>query len=239
MDVRQNASVSGSDMLLYEFFSVPGESSGVWRQAYHLGERLIAPKGSVVVAGGSVSDALYFVEQGELWLLRTMLNGREKRLMRIGPGSVIGEVSLFDGVTNLSSIAAGKTSVLYRFSRECVYNVLVPQYPDIALCLLRVLARKTRLFANQSVTLSVRELPIRICRFLRLQASMLPDGGMDRRIVPELNQQELASLLGVHRVTLNKALRDLERDGVIGPYSRHELYVLDIERFMELVEMEI
>ena len=132
-------------------------------------------------------------------------------------------------------IAAGKASVLYRFSKECVYKVLVPQYPDIALCLLRSLARKTRLFANQSVTLSVRELPIRICRFLRLQASMLPDGTMDRRIVPELNQQELASLLGVHRVTLNKALRDLERDGVIGPYSRHEVYVLNTQHFMELV----
>ena len=125
--------------------------------------------------------------------------------------------------------------MLYRFSKECVYKVLVPQYPDIALCLLRSLARKTRLFANQSVTLSVRELPIRICRFLRLQASMLPDGTMDRRIVPELNQQELASLLGVHRVTLNKALRDLERDGVIGPYSRHEVYVLNTQHFMELV----
>ena len=136
-------------------------------------------------------------------------------------------------------IAAGKASVLYRFSKECVYKVLVPQYPDIALCLLRSLARKTRLFANQSVTLSVRELPIRICRFLRLQASMLPDGSMDRRIVPELNQQELASLLGVHRVTLNKAMRDLERDGVIGPYSRHEVYVLNTQHFMELVEMEI
>lgn len=239
MDVRQNTSGSGSDMLLYEFFSVPRDSSAVWWQAYHLGERLNVSKGAVVVAGGSISDALYVVEQGELWLFRTMLNGREKRLMRIGPGSVIGEVSLFDGVTNLSSIAAGKASVLYRFSKECVYKVLVPQYPDIALCLLRSLARKTRLFANQSVTLSVRELPLRICRFLRLQASMLPDGTMDRRIVPELNQQELASLLGVHRVTLNKALRDLERDGVIGPYSRHEVYVLNTQHFMELVEMEI
>ncbi|MFQ9867016.1 MAG: helix-turn-helix domain-containing protein [Bilophila wadsworthia] len=35
---------------------------------------------------------------------------------------------------------------------------------------------------------------------------------------PGLNQQELANLLGVHRVTLNKALRELEREAVLGPY---------------------
>lgn len=239
MDTGETVHMTERDTLLYEFFAVPGESFAVWRQAYPLGERLKVPKGAIVVAGGSVSDALYIVEQGELWLCRTMFSGREKRLMRIGPGAVIAEVSLFDGVPNLSNIVAGKASVLYRFSRDCVYNILVPRYPDIVLCLLRILARKTRLFANQSVTLSVRELPIRICRFLRLQAAMLPDGSMERRIVPDLNQQELASLLGVHRVTLNKALRELEREGVIGPYSKHEVYVLDMAHFIELAEMEI
>ena len=67
MDVRQNTSGSGSDMLLYEFFSVPRDSSAVWRQAYHLGERLNVSKGAVVVAGGSISDALYVVEQVALY----------------------------------------------------------------------------------------------------------------------------------------------------------------------------
>ena len=51
---------------------------------------------------------------------------------------------------------------------------------------------------------------------------------------PGLNQQELANLLGVHRVTLNKALRELEREAVLGPYSRDEVYIVDMERFHEL-----
>ena len=44
----------------------------------------------------------------------------------------------------------------------------------------------------------------------------------------------VANLLGVHRVTLNKALRELEREAVLGPYSRDEVYIVDMERFHEL-----
>jgi len=44
---------------------------------------------------------------------------------------------------------------------------------------------------------------------------MRDDGGAPNpRVSPGLNQQELANLLGVHRVTLNKALRALERGAV-------------------------
>ena len=44
----------------------------------------------------------------------------------------------------------------------------------------------------------------------------------------------MANLLGVHRVTLNKALRELEREAVLGPYSRDEVYIVDKERVHEL-----
>jgi len=54
-------------------------------------------------------------------------------------------------------------------------------------------------------------------------------------VSPGLNQQDLANLLGVHRVTLNKSLRELEKSGVLGPYSRDEVYILDRKRFNELV----
>ena len=89
------------------------------------------------------------------------------------------------------------------------------------------------MLCNQWVSLSLEELPPRICRFLHLR--MRDDGGAPNpRVSPGLNQQELANLLGVHRVTLNKALRELEREAVLGPYSRDEVYIVDMERFHEL-----
>ena len=90
------------------------------------------------------------------------------------------------------------------------------------------------MLSNQSVELSLKELPARICRFLYMRIPTDTSGQTDRWVQPALNQQELASLLGVHRVTLNKALRELEKEGILGPYSKNEVCILDRERLKAL-----
>lgn len=124
---------------------------------------------------------------------------------------------------------------VYAFSRKCVLNEILPQNPELTAALFRTLAIKVRVLINQTVCLSLDDLPARICKYLNLrrEAQILKDGPLV--VCPVLNQQELASLLGVHRVTLNKSLRELEKAGVLGPYSRDEVYILDRVRFDELV----
>ena len=117
---------------------------------------------------------------------------------------------------------------MYAFSRDCVLHEILPNYPALTLALLHSLASKVRVLCNQSVSLSLEELPPRICRFLHLR--MRDDGGAPNpRVSPGLNQQELAN----QRVE-RAALRELEREAVLGPYSRDEVYIVDMERFHEL-----
>ncbi len=102
------------------------------------------------------------------------------------------------------------------------------------LALFRSLASKVRVLCNQSVSLSLDNLCSRICKYLHLRRQ--GEGGKFLSCVnPGLNQQDLANLLGVHRVTLNKALRKLEKARILGPYSRDEVYLLDMEFFEKLV----
>ena len=54
--------------------------------------------------------------------------------------------------------------------------------------------------------------------------------------IPGLTQQDLANHLSVHRVTLNKTLRLLEQQGIIGPYNKKITYILDIDTFMRLIQ---
>ena len=166
--------------------------------------------------------------------MRTMLDGREKILMSMRSGTVTGETPFFDEVPARSSIVAGTDCVVYAFSHHCVMYEIFPNYPELTLALLHSLASKVRVLCNQSVSLSLEGLPPRICRLLHLRLRHGGQGLPDPRILPGLNQQELASLLGVHRVTLNKTLRELERESVLGPYSRDEVYIVDMDRFREL-----
>jgi CRP-like cAMP-binding protein len=99
------------------------------------------------------------------------------------------------------------------------------------MAMFRSLASKVRVLCNQSASLCLDDLASRICKFLHLR---LDNQGIREKVpyvCPGLNQQDLANLLGVHRVTLNKALRELEKARIISPYSRDEVYILDMKRF--------
>lgn len=220
--------VETSEAKLIEFTQIPPEAD-VWRRVLHLGGRLTFRRGTAIMHGGQNSAYLYFIQQGEVRLMRTTLDGREKIIMSMPAGCITGETPFFDEVPSRSSLVAATDCVIYAFSQDCVRQEIIPHHPELTLALLHSLASKVRVLCNQSVSLSLEELPSRICRFLHLRM-----GEGTARIVPGLNQQELANLLGVHRVTLNKALRELEKEAILGPYSRDEVYILDGERFHEL-----
>ena len=94
---------------LIEFTHIPPEA-GVWRQVLHLGNRLIFHKGSEIMHGGQEGAYLYFLYQGEVRLMRTTLDGREKILMCMTAGGVTGETPFFDEVPAHSSIERQRTA---------------------------------------------------------------------------------------------------------------------------------
>ena len=135
--------------------------------------------------GGQEGAYLYFLYQGEVRLMRTTLDGREKILMCMTAGGVTGETPFFDEVPAHSSIVAATDCVVYAFSQDCVRHEIIPHYPELTLALLQSLASKVRVLCNQSVSLSLEELPSRICRFLRLRVR---DGDNAPCVSPGLNR---------------------------------------------------
>jgi CRP-like cAMP-binding protein len=217
-----------------EFFRIPSVAES-WRTVLSQGRRMKFRKGAQIFSRNVNEDYIYFLDSGEVWLTRTTLDGREKIIWSIGPDSLFAETPFFDEFPSKSSIIAGMDCTVYAFSRKCVMEDILPGNPELMLAVFRSLAFKVRVLINQASSLSLDDLSSRICKYLHLRHR--EDVGETGPLVvsPGLNQQELANLLGVHRVTLNKALRELEKVGVLGPYTRDEVYILDRERFEELV----
>ncbi|NCC76464.1 MAG: Crp/Fnr family transcriptional regulator [Clostridia bacterium] len=217
-----------------EFSRIPPEAQ-CWRTVLSQGRRMKFLKGARISPQATNGSSLFFLDSGEIWLTRSTLDGREKIIWRIGSDSLFGETPFFDELPARSAMVAAMNSTVYAFTRKCVLEEILPRHPDLMAALFRTLAIKVRVLINQAVSLSLDELPLRICKYLQLRQEVVTykDGPLVVR--PGLNQQELANLLGVHRVTLNKALRELEKAGILGPYSRDEIYILDRPRFEELV----
>ncbi len=212
-------------------------SSVSWRKVLHMGTRMTFAKDSMVRPGGSTSDLLYYIAKGEVRLTRILADGSEKTIFYLQAGTLFGEVPFFDELPSLSTMLSNSDDcVLYAFTRETVMDHILPRYPELSLALIRTLVRKVRILCNQTVELALEDLPSRICRFLSSQPCVKSDSSDAEYLVPHFNQSELATLLGVHRVSLNKALRYLEKEGIIGPYSKNEVFILNRRRFRELID---
>lgn len=220
-----------------EFTRIPPEAEA-WRKVLSLGIRLKFSKGATIRYGEHLADFLFFLDQGEVRLVRTSLDGREKFIWVMGPGSLLGETPFLDGLPTRGVQIARTDCVVYAFSRKSVFEKILPQDPELMTALLMTLASKVRVLSNQSVSLSLDSLASRICKYLQLRVS--PDMQNENNVYvnPGLNQQDLANMLGVHRVTLNKALRELEKNGVLGPYCHDEVYILDMQQFRKHAFLE-
>ena len=223
--------------LLYESYDLE-QLSTEWRRFFHLGISRKLPKGTTLLFSGDRSDKLMYLDKGEIRVVRQLVDGREKILFRMHEGMLVAEVPFFDNLPTMSHVVAADDSTIWTFDRKTVLEKIFPENPGLAIATMKAMASKIRMLCNQSVEISTSELSTRICRFILMRARKTHSGSLNgKMIAPSLNQQELSSLCGVHRVTLNKALRELENQGIIGPYSKKELYILDEKSLEELANL--
>ncbi len=106
--------------------------------------------GDAIVTAGAVDQSLYLVLEGQLEVL-TEATGRGRRgyrrLASVGAGSVIGELSFFDGGGRSALVRAVTSAVLAEMSRS-EFDALATASPDLARRLLfdlgRILAQRLR-----------------------------------------------------------------------------------------------
>lgn len=214
-----------------EFARIPKDNKP-WRSVLHLATALEFAKDEAVIPENAPPDFLYFLERGEVRMLRGDPGGQEKTLWYVDPDHLFGETPLLCGGTSRNRHVCTRPSRVHAFRRETVLEDIFPARPDLMVNLMETLACKVRILSNQVADMSLDDLRARVCRYLHLHAGRLGEHDGETILDPRLNQQELAQLLGVHRVTLNKTLRDLEHEGVLGGYRRDEVRVLDLARFL-------
>ena len=109
-------------------------------------EVIIAAPFTHVMERGEPSDALYGVLEGELRSF-ILVDGIECPLNTLPPGSIFGEISLFDGGPRTASIAANEESLLIRLSHTSISRIC-KEAPQTALAfydgLLKTIAGRVR-----------------------------------------------------------------------------------------------
>jgi len=174
-------------------------------------------------------DRLYVVREGKVKLVRRSSDGRENLLTVVGPGEMLGELSLFDPGPRTSSAVAITDTVVLELDHDQLTTWL-NQHPSVALHLLQALAQRLRRTTEAYADLVFSDVPGRVARALldlsgRFGEPM--DGGV--HVAHDLTQVELAQLVGASRETVNKSLGEFAQRGWLVREPRG-VTLLDVER---------
>jgi CRP/FNR family transcriptional regulator len=173
------------------------------------------------------TEVLYFVASGAVKVFKTSAEGKEQILNIVRPGESINDVSIFDGGPNLTSAEAMGPVVLYGIRRSDL-EVILQDYPQVALNVNKVLAGKVRILASLVEDLSFRPVIGRVAKILLENAG---DGTGPR---PRLTQQDMAAMAGTVREVVGRSLKALEDEGVIR-LERHRIVITDKEALKDMV----
>lgn len=200
-----------------------------WESVLALGTRKNYAKGSRIDSRGY----LCYLEKGQIRLTHFTSEGGEKILWYIGEGCLFGETVLLDPQPTESFFIAGADCVAYTFTKELIMKIFADR-PDLLMNMLHTMARKLRILAAQSASLYLDDVLVRTCKFLALR---IVPGSVPLMSNPGISRQQMASLLGVHRVTLYKVLRQQEEAGLFGPFNRQSVTILQPDVFYKMVNL--
>ena len=201
----------------------------------HIAEKMVAKhfeNGNYIFLEDSEGEQCFFVLEGSVKVTRLSKDGREVILAMLNEGDFFGEMSLLDGESRSANVIALEQTKVLTLDRND-FIAVVNDYPQIAVQLLKELARRLRKSDRQiaSLSLSDAEKRIALCiiRFADEQG-VIQNGKVSIPKTPI--QQDIANMAGTSRETVSRALGLLEKEDLIERHGR-ELIILDYKKFIK------
>ena len=101
---------------------------------------LEVPAAHEIIRQGEPSEDLYFLESGRLTAQFVRPEGRSVRLRTMGPGTVVGEITMYLGTVRTASVVSEAPSKLYRLTRSSLEE-MERRDPQLASAVHRLFAR--------------------------------------------------------------------------------------------------
>jgi CRP/FNR family transcriptional regulator, cyclic AMP receptor protein len=172
-------------------------------------------RGDTIFHQGSAGSTLYIIVSGQVRIYTISEVGQELTVTIFRTGDFFGEMALLDGRPRSASAKAIRPTHTLVLHRTAFLRTL-GECPPIAAAVLEALAlrlRQSNVYAEHLTSLSA---PCRVVRQLIDLGTRygMADGGATRFDL-EVTQDDLASLAGTTRETVNRVLSNLRDQGLI------------------------
>jgi len=174
----------------------------------------------VLFLAGDAGDGCYRVEDGLLKVTMVSRAGSERILAFLGPGAIVGELSIIDGLPRSASVIAVRKSALHFISRAA-FEEFAKKNPEVYKSLMTLIAARLR--ETDAAIAAGSFLPLRgrvACTLLELAQDFGQDVGSGRIVIRQkIGQSDLAAMAGIARENVSRILNDWKRRKLVSRLS--------------------
>jgi CRP/FNR family transcriptional regulator len=202
-------------------------------------QKIFLKQGETLFEIGAEGDGCYWLEEGVLKVSIASPRGAERILAILGPGSIVGELAMIDGLPRSATFKALRERRLTYVARRLVLESLRDD-PRIYGHLVTTLVERLRQADEEVAAASFLSLKARVARALLLFAKYLgePTVTQGQVIVRErIRQEDLAALANVARENASRILSEWRKRRIIDHHSP-SVYVIDKARLEREAEIE-
>ena len=162
--------------------------------------------GEVIFHRDDPGQVLYMIKEGKVKICIISPDGQEVSLAVLGKGEYFGEFALLDGLPRSTDAVALEKVECYTLQRSDFLNA-IQKNPKIAILVLEALSKRLRATDNMVEDLIFLDVYGRVAKKL-LELADTHGVKTDEGVIIDvrLTQQELASMVGASRESVNKVL---------------------------------
>lgn len=184
------------------------------------GRRRQFKKGQTFYMQGTAGDEVFLIMAGGVKLTKLGPEGHELILDIRRAGDFLGEHVLNREFDYPFTATCLERTLAWGFSRAA-FEKLVREYPNIGLEVIRNLSRRVSRLTNQAEMLATANLEERVYRALSWVAREYGVKEQKRTVIRfPLTHEELSCLVGAHRVSVTRALKNLKDTGRIAQQGK-------------------
>jgi CRP/FNR family transcriptional regulator, cyclic AMP receptor protein len=174
----------------------------------------------MVFTPSSHPQSIYLLERGLVRIFRVSRSGSETTFGYVNAGEIFGELAAFLDRPRESFAQAVQRSIVWRIAREALQEAIAA-HPAIVAEVTKQVGTRLKRIESRVENLVFRDVRSRVaCILLELEENF---GRADSRGVTidlPLSQEELATLVGATRQSVNASLRELVQEGLVARARR-------------------
>ncbi len=186
-------------------------------------------KGRIILVEGEPGEAVFFLKEGRVKISKQSEDGREQILHFIHPGEMFAEVVLFDGGPYPATAEAVEDSRVGLIRNRDMERITL-ENPGIALGMLKIMSGRLRMAQKQINELALMDTARRMAStllFLAHEQGIPCEGGL--AIDMSLTNQDLASMIGTSRETVNRILSDMRKQKAV-KVDKKQVVITDVKK---------